>query len=52
VVDIGGLSRGNLLQLAGSGTDGLVVVSTLLAQPDQAQATQAMLTLAKKITDK
>jgi len=52
VVAIGGISRGNVLQLAGTGTDGIAVVSAILAQPDKAQATQAMLTLAKKITDK
>ena len=42
VVAIGGSGPGNILQLAGSGIDGVAVISSILAQPDVAQAAADM----------
>ena len=42
VVVIGGIGPGNILQLAGSGIDGVAVISSILAQPDVAQAAADM----------
>lgn len=42
VVAIGGVGPGNILQLAGSGIDGVAVISSILAQPDVAQAAADM----------
>ena len=42
VVAIGGIGPGNILQLAGSGIDGVAVISSILAQPDVAQAAADM----------
>ena len=42
VVAIGGIGPGNILQLAGSGIDGVAVISSILAQPDVAQAAAGM----------
>lgn len=39
VVAIGGINAGNLPQLAGSGVDGVAVVSAIFAQPDPGAAT-------------
>ncbi len=42
VVAIGGVGPGNILQLAGSGIDGVAVISSILAQPDVAEAAADM----------
>lgn len=51
VVAIGGITAENTTLLAGTGTDGIAVVSAILAQQDIARATQTMLTLARKIKE-
>ena len=43
VVAIGGINAGNLPQLAGSGVDGVAVVSAIFAQPDPGAATNKQL---------
>lgn len=47
VVAIGGINAGNLPQLAGSGVDGVAVVSAIFAQPDPGTATRHLLELAR-----
>ena len=47
VVAIGGINAGNLPQLAGSGVDGVAVVSAIFAQPDPGAATRHLLELAQ-----
>ena len=42
VVAIGGMGPGSVLQLAGSGIDGVAVISSILAQPDVAQTAADM----------
>lgn len=51
VVAIGGITAENTPLLAGTGTDGIAVVSAILAQQDVDHATQTMLTLARKIKE-
>lgn len=51
VVAIGGISRENTPQLAGTGVDGIAVVSAVLAQDDISAATENMLALVKKIKE-
>lgn len=46
VVAIGGITKGNILELSGSGIDGAAVVSALFAQPDIEAATKEMKQLA------
>ncbi len=46
VVAIGGIGRENVLSLAGSGVDGIAVVSAIFAQPDIAAAAQELRKLA------
>ncbi len=48
VVAIGGINAQNILQLAGSGIDGVAVISAIFAQPDLAAATTELLTLSNK----
>ncbi len=48
VVAIGGINAENVLSLAGTGIDGVAVISALFAQPDPTAATQHMLALAKQ----
>ncbi|MCD8050994.1 MAG: thiamine phosphate synthase [Clostridiales bacterium] len=48
VVAIGGINADNVLSLAGTGIDGVAVISALFAQPDPAAATRHMLALAKQ----
>lgn len=52
VVAIGGISADNILQLSGSGVDGVAVVSALFGAEDPAAATRDMLEKAKKVTEK
>ena len=49
VVAIGGISRDNILKLAGSGVSGVAVVSAIFAQPDITAATIELLELAKRM---
>ena len=50
-VAIGGITRENIAALAGSGVDGVAVVSAIMAQEDKKRATAEMLELAKQITE-
>ena len=50
VVAIGGISRDNILELAGCGLDGVAVVSALFAQPDVKAAAEEMLRLSRQIS--
>lgn len=49
VVAIGGISSGNILQLSGSGIDGVAVVSAIYAQSDPGAATAELLQKARKM---
>lgn len=48
-VAIGGISRKNLLQLKGSGVDGVAVVSAIFAAEDPGKAARDLLGLAKEM---
>ena len=49
VVAIGGISAGNILQLCGSGVDGVAVVSAIFAAENPGQATADLLKLAEEV---
>ena len=49
VVAIGGINRTNLMQLSGSGVDGVAVVSAIFAAENPGEATAALLALAKEM---
>lgn len=49
VVAIGGIGRGNILQLTGSGVCGAAVVSAIFAQPDIEAAAQELRGLAERM---
>lgn len=49
VVAIGGISRKNIMELSGSGVDGVAVVSAIFAAEDPGKATAEMLKLAKEM---
>ena len=49
VVAIGGISQSNILQLEGSGIDGVAVVSAIFAQKDITQATKELVALSKQL---
>lgn len=49
VVAIGGISTENILQLCGSGVDGVAVVSAIFAAEDPGKATANLLKLAKEV---
>ncbi len=49
VVAIGGIGEHNIIQLKGSGIDGVAVVSAIFAQPDITAATKRLAALAKEI---
>lgn len=49
VVAIGGINRENILQLKGTGVDGVAVVSAIFAQPDIGKATRELLALAQEL---
>ena len=49
VVAIGGISAGNILQLCGSGVDGVAVVSAIFAAEDPGKATADLLKLAEEV---
>ncbi len=48
-VAIGGISRDNILELSGSGVDGVAVVSAIFGAADPGAATAALRTLAEKL---
>ena len=49
VVAIGGINAGNLLELSGSGVDGVAVVSAIFAAADPGKAMTQLLELAKEM---
>ena len=49
VVAIGGISRDNLMQLAGSGVDGVAVVSAIFAADDIRKATEELYDLSSEM---
>ena len=49
VVAIGGIGAGNILQLCGSGVDGVAVVSAIFAAEDPGKATADLLMLANEV---
>lgn len=49
VVAIGGINAGNMLELKGSGADGVAVVSAIFAAEDPGKATAELLALAKEL---
>lgn len=49
VVAIGGINARNLLELKGSGVDGVAVVSAIFAAEDPGRATRELLALAKEL---
>ena len=51
VVAIGGISAENILQLCGSGVDGVAVVSAIFAAEDPGKATSDLLKLAEEMVD-
>lgn len=50
IVAIGGINRQNIARLAGSGVDGVALISALFAAPDKRAAAQQMLEQSLKIT--
>lgn len=49
VVAIGGISKNNVLELSGSGIDGIAVISAIFAADDPAEATRELLKLSNKM---
>ncbi len=49
VVAIGGISASNLIELAGTGIDGISVISTIFGQKDPGAATRELVQLTKKM---
>lgn len=49
VVAIGGISRDNILKLAGTGIDGVALISALFAAEDKARAAESFLDLLRQI---
>ncbi|HHV11333.1 MAG TPA: thiamine phosphate synthase [Clostridiales bacterium] len=47
VVAIGGITKDNIMNLAGSGVDGVAVISAIFAQKDIGKATRELLDLSK-----
>lgn len=52
VVAIGGINADNLMQLKGTGIDGISVISAIFGQPDPGAATRKLVALTKKMLDK
>ena len=48
-VAIGGISPANIMQLAGSGVDGVAVVSAIFGAPNPGQATAQLVELSQKM---
>ena len=51
VVAIGGICADNIMQLAGSGIDGVAVISAIFGSDDPGRATAELLELSKKLVD-
>ena len=51
VVAIGGINASNLMELAGSGVDGVAVVSAIFAAKDPGQATRELKVLAQEMVE-
>ncbi|MFJ8258051.1 thiamine phosphate synthase [Peribacillus asahii] len=51
VVAIGGINEKNILQLSGSGIDGVAVVSAIFAKQDIKKASQELLALSKRVVN-
>ncbi len=51
VVAIGGISESNILQLKGTGVDGVAVISAIFAQPDITLATQRLKALSEEMVE-
>ena len=49
VVAIGGINKNNILELKGTGVDGVAVISAIFAQPDRYSAAKELLELSKEI---
>ena len=49
VIAIGGISRNNVMELAGSGICGIAVISAIFAQPDIEAATKELRTLTEEM---
>lgn len=49
VVAIGGINERNILELKGSGVDGVAVISAIFAKPDLTKATQNLLALSQEM---
>ena len=49
VVAIGGINKNNILELKGTGIDGVAVISAIFAQPDRYSAAKELLELSKEI---
>lgn len=49
VVAIGGISERNILELSGTGVDGVAVISAILARPDLYEASQELHGLSRKM---
>ncbi|MDD2233793.1 MAG: thiamine phosphate synthase [Desulfitobacteriaceae bacterium] len=49
VVAIGGISETNIMELKGTGVDGVAVISAIFAKPDVSSATKELLELAKEV---
>ena len=51
VIAIGGISRNNIMELAGSGICGIAVISAIFAQPDIEAATKELRTLTEEVVE-
>ena len=51
VIAIGGISRNNVMELAGSGICGIAVISAIFAQPDIEAATKELRTLTEEMVE-
>ena len=51
VVAIGGINKDNILELKGSGIDGVAVVSAIFAQKNIANATKELIKLCREVVD-
>lgn len=49
VVAIGGINETNLMQLQGTGIDGVSIISAIFAKPDVSEATKSLLKLANRM---
>ena len=52
VVAIGGINEQNVLELSGTGIDGIAVISAIFAKPDIEQAARELHSMAEQIVNK